>query len=136
LPLRDPGLWVLRADATAGKKQAIIQHYAQPLAFAGLWESWNKGEEPVESCTIVTTEAKDLMLELHNRELMIVSAKDFAVCFDPALQDSKELTPLLVPFGGDGLTAYPVSMRVNNPHNDDARCIEPIVAGGQADIFG
>jgi putative SOS response-associated peptidase YedK len=44
------------------------------------------------------------------------------------LQDPKELPPLLVPFGGDALTAYPVPTRVNNPRYDDAKCIEPIVA--------
>jgi putative SOS response-associated peptidase YedK len=67
---------------------------------------------------------------------VILDAKDFAAWLDPALQDPKKLTPLPVPFGGDALTAYPVSTRVNSPRNDDARCIEPIVAGGQADIFG
>jgi putative SOS response-associated peptidase YedK len=28
-----------------------------PFAFAGLWERWERGEEPVETCTLITTEA-------------------------------------------------------------------------------
>jgi putative SOS response-associated peptidase YedK len=47
---------------TNGAKQP---HYFQltdggPFAFAGLWERWAKGEEPIESCTLLTTEANDV----------------------------------------------------------------------------
>src|SRR6202011_2978225 len=33
----------------------------RPFGLAGLWERWEKGGEPVESCTILTTEANELM---------------------------------------------------------------------------
>ena len=39
-----------------------------PFAFAGLWERWQEpGGEPIESCTILTTEANELMRPLHDR---------------------------------------------------------------------
>jgi hypothetical protein len=38
------------------------------------------------------------------------------------------------PYRGD-LRAFPVSRRVNDPHNDDAAIIEPLpIAGGAAEI--
>jgi putative SOS response-associated peptidase YedK len=67
---------------------------------------------------------------------VILDVKDFDRWLDPAVQEPNKLTPLLVPCREDVLTAYPVSTRVNNPRNDDARCAEPIEVGGQADIFG
>src|SRR5437773_2380172 len=34
----------------------------EPFAFAGLWEFWKSPEgEPVESCTIITTDANDVL---------------------------------------------------------------------------
>ena len=49
----------------------------KPFAFAGLWERWDKGETPVETCTIVTTEANDFMKPLHDRMPVILDPKDY-----------------------------------------------------------
>jgi putative SOS response-associated peptidase YedK len=42
-----------------------------PFAFAGLWETWKNGEE-IRSCTIITTDANDLMGEIHHRMPVIL----------------------------------------------------------------
>ena len=48
-------------------------HYSQLIdqpmfAFAGLWERWDKGEGgPIESCTILTTSANELVKPYHDR---------------------------------------------------------------------
>jgi putative SOS response-associated peptidase YedK len=123
---------------TGAKKQPyyIRTRDGRPFAFAGLWESWKRGENPVESCTILTTAANDLMRPLHDRMPVILDVKDYDRWLDPAAQDPKDLAPLLVPYHGGDLAAYPVSTQVNSPRNDDARCVEPIGAAGQTDIFG
>jgi putative SOS response-associated peptidase YedK len=76
------------------------------------------------------------MRPLHNRMPVILDSKDHDLWLDPAVQSPNEVAPLLVPYPGGDLTAYPVSTRVNSPRNDDARCVEPVEVGGQADIFG
>jgi len=43
-----------------------------PFAFAGLWERWERGEEPVESCTLITTEANGVVGPVHNRMPVIL----------------------------------------------------------------
>jgi putative SOS response-associated peptidase YedK len=123
---------------TGGKKQPYYIHLrdGQPFAFAGLWERWDRGAEPVESCTILTTAANDLMRPLHDRMPVILSPGDFATWLDPAAQEGEKLAPLLVPYHGEDMTAYPVSTVVNSPRNDDPRCIEPVVEGGQTGLFG
>jgi putative SOS response-associated peptidase YedK len=100
-----------------------------PLAFAGLWERWDKGEGPVESCTILTNEANGLMRPLHDRMPVILDARDFDRWLDPATQDADEVAPLLVPCPEDVLTAYPVSTWVNSPRNQGPKCVEAIGAG-------
>jgi putative SOS response-associated peptidase YedK len=40
----------------------------QPLALAGLWEKWHSPEgDELESCTIIVTEANELMRPIHDR---------------------------------------------------------------------
>jgi putative SOS response-associated peptidase YedK len=120
-------------QAVAGKKEKqpffIRMDHGRPFAFAGLWEAWNKGEEPVESCTILTTAANDVMKPLHHRMPVMLDAKDYGTWLDPAVQDQEKLEPLLVPYH-EGLTAIPVSTCVSSPRNDGPRCIEPVAAGG------
>lgn len=53
----------------------------RPFAFAGLWERWSKGGEPVESCTIVTTEPNELMEPLHDRMPVILPPSPSARCW-------------------------------------------------------
>ena len=74
-----------------------IPHYIRmakdrPFAFAGLWECWQGGDgSPLESCTIVTTEANDLMRPLHDRMPVILPEKDFAKWLDPKNENVPEL---------------------------------------------
>jgi putative SOS response-associated peptidase YedK len=43
-----------------------------PFAFAGLWETWNREGEPVQTCTILTTEPNELTRQVHDRMPVIV----------------------------------------------------------------
>ena len=117
-----------KTDAKQKQPYHIHRRDDKPFAFAGLWEAWSKGEEPLESCTILTTEANDLMRPLHDRMPVILDVKDFDRWLDPAMQEPKKLKELLVPYAGDELTAYPISTWVNSPRNQGPRCIEPVGA--------
>jgi putative SOS response-associated peptidase YedK len=97
----------------------------RPFAFAGLWERWRgEGSEQVESCTIVTTEANELLAPIHDRMPVIVDPDDFALWIDPSQKDTDRLAGLLRPYPPGSLQAYPVSLLVNSPANDTAACRE------------
>lgn len=98
-----------------------------PLAFAGLWERWTGEDgEPVESCTIVTTGANELVRPLHDRMPLILGPDARERWLDPELRRRRELEPLLRSSPAEGLVAYPVSREVNRPEVDDPACIEPL----------
>jgi putative SOS response-associated peptidase YedK len=98
----------------------------KPMAIAGLWERWEETEgAPIESCTLLTTEANELIAPLHDRMPVIVAPGDFDLWLDPTVLATGPLLSLLRPFPADGMTASPVSSLVNNPSVDDPRCIEP-----------
>ena len=102
------------------------------LAFAGLWEHWTvprgvtlsgslAARQPgdvIETCTILTTAANEVVAPVHNRMPVILAAE----AFEPWLRG--ERLPL-GPCAAETLAARPVSTVVNDPRNDDPRCIRP-----------
>jgi putative SOS response-associated peptidase YedK len=112
-------------------KQPFLIHRqdGKPFAFAGLWSSWRNPEQekPVETFTILTTDANDLLRPLHDRMPVILDPKDFDLWLDPKMDDAATLQSLLVPHAVEGFETFPVSRMVNSPTNDVADCIAPLV---------
>ena len=96
-----------------------------PFAFAGLWETWGRNGEEIRSCSIITTEANDLMNEIHHRMPVILPTEDYAMWLDPDFDEKEPLTSLLKPYPADAMEAYPVSRRVNKPSNNEPGVVEP-----------
>ncbi|MBI3943310.1 MAG: SOS response-associated peptidase [Chloroflexi bacterium] len=114
---------------TGSSKQPFRIHMrdGQPFAFAGLWETW-KGSDgiPVETCTILTTEPNSLMQQIHNRMPVILEKADYPLWLDPEVQDVALLGTLMRSYAADQMESYPVGSWVNNPRNDDPRCLAPL----------
>lgn len=99
----------------------------RPFAFAGLWDLWEGPDHSViESCTLLTTEANDVVRPIHDRMPVILAPADYDRWLDPAVGDSEELAALLRPYPSDQMTAYAVSPLVNSPANDEPGCVEPV----------
>ena len=113
---------------TGNAKQPFYIRLKQerPFAFAGLAEYWHRGEQTIDSCTIITTDANELMADIHNRMPVILAPEDYDQWLDPQVQDKEKLLTLLRPYPADELTAHPVSTLVNSPRNENPACIEPL----------
>lgn len=114
----------------AGRKQPYcIQPRGGGLfALAGLWERWhNPHGEEVESCTILTTEANELMQPLHDRMPVILDAPSDGAWLDPR-SSAESLRSLFVPFASDRMEAIPVSPWVSDPKHEGPQCLEPVGA--------
>lgn len=108
----------------------------RPLVFAGLWESWtptqqsNLGShdckpETIETCTILTTSANQIMQPLHDRMPVIVPPERFEFWLNAdSSSDSEALADLFAPSPDCWLTTYPVSPLVNRPQNDSPSLLE------------
>jgi putative SOS response-associated peptidase YedK len=118
----------------AGGKQPyhIRRQDRGPVGIAGLWSRWQpaEGEKPLETFTILTTDANPTVAALHDRMPVILDPKDFALWLDPAVQDAEKLQALLAPAPDALLETVPVDRRVNSPAYDAADCIEPLVERG------
>jgi putative SOS response-associated peptidase YedK len=108
------------------------------FAFAGLWERWRKhpragqdpdpgGDAPLETFTIIVTQANDLVRKIHDRMPVIIDPIDY----DAWLEATDTAIPmaLLQPYPAERMRSYPVGQRVNSPKNDDP----DVMAEAQAD---
>jgi putative SOS response-associated peptidase YedK len=101
---------------------AIRPKDGHPLAFAGLWDHWQgPGGEEIDSATIVTTQANDLLRPLHERMPVILPRELYGAWLDPQRKEV-ELQSLLVQ---ELLTLYPVSAWVSDARHEGERCLAP-----------
>jgi len=106
---------------------------ARPMLFYGLWESW-KGplheplSEPLRTFTIITTDANELTLPIHDRMPCIALADPghLDAWLDPFFHDQGHLQSLLQPFPSNELEAVEVSHYVNNVNHEGPQCLEPL----------
>lgn len=99
----------------------------QPFAFGGLWEHWENGNgDVIESCTIITTTANEVLSSIHDRMPVILPPKGYDLWLDPTIEKDKDLHTLLRPYAAEEMVSYPVSPSVNNPRHDSPDCIHPL----------
>jgi putative SOS response-associated peptidase YedK len=117
--------------ATAGPKQPFHIHRTNHalFAFAGVWERWGKGEQAVESCTILTTAASAELRPLHDRMPVILRPEDYDPWLAPSGYTVEELLALVRRSSLADLTADPVSTLVNNPRHESPDCVQVLPAG-------
>ena len=99
----------------AGKQPYFITMADElPFAFAGLWETWNdSGGDDIHTCTILTTEANEMMKPIHDRMPAILDGDDY----DEWLAGD-DVHHLLKPFLPELMASRPASRFVNSPKND------------------
>lgn len=100
----------------------------EPFVFAGLWDRWDKAETPVESCTIITTEASSATAHLHHRMPVILGFEESLEWMRPDAPRSA-LLKLLQPYPKDDLELFEVSRAVNSTQNDSEECVRPVDPG-------
>jgi putative SOS response-associated peptidase YedK len=113
------------------KQPYLIQHAeSNPFAFAGLWERWEGGLEfegrVLETCTILTTEANNLIKPIHERMPVILQREGYDEWLDPDNRTVESVEHLLRPFPEKLLRLYPVSRRVGHTSNNDEKLLNPV----------
>ncbi|MCU0310368.1 MAG: SOS response-associated peptidase [Acidimicrobiales bacterium] len=124
------------------RKQPMYIHAAsgEPLAFAGLWETWKDpnateaerdgGADVLRSCTIITGEPNEKVQPVHDRMPVILPRRAWATWLDPQVDDLEVLGRLLVPAPSSLLELRPVSTEVNNVRNQGAHLLDPVDEAG------
>ncbi|MYF54811.1 SOS response-associated peptidase [Candidatus Poribacteria bacterium] len=104
----------------------------KPFAFAGLWEEWQATSDregmgiPLRSCTIITCPPNKTLESIHHRMPVILPQDSYDQWLTPDELTPDVLQPLLKPYTGEEMEAYPVSKYVNRPAHDSPECIKPL----------
>jgi len=95
------------------------------LAFAGLWDHWDKQGEGFDSCSIIVTAACRTMQPIHDRMPVILNKTQYSTWLNPAHYNRAQLESMLVPYAGS-LETHRISRFVNSTANEGSECVEPV----------
>ena len=120
------GFYEWRKDTYEKTPIRFHLHDGEPFCFAGLREKWRKpGGNFLESFTIITTEANELVRPVHDRMPVILDADGARQWLDPE-RNFGSVQSLLRPFSARLMCSHLVSRRINDTRFDDPSCIEPV----------
>jgi putative SOS response-associated peptidase YedK len=129
------GYYEWQRSASAKQPYYIQLDSLDPMAIAGLWETWRDpaNDSLLESCTLITTSPVASIAHIHDRMPVILPPASYAEWLDPANTDVDRLDRLLAPNAAVALTARPVGKQVNNARNEGPSLIEPVAVetGGE-----
>jgi putative SOS response-associated peptidase YedK len=97
------------------------------FAFAGLWERWtHPAGDGRETCTILTTEANELVRPYHERMPVILPAAYHDDWLDTKAPGPAWLQTVLRPYSADAMQAVAVSNWVNDARHEGPECVKPV----------
>ncbi|HLN07081.1 MAG TPA: SOS response-associated peptidase family protein, partial [Acidimicrobiales bacterium] len=117
------------------------------LLFAGLWEQWRPRDDPaatpLRTCTILTTDANELVARVHDRMPVLIAGEDLDEWLSPEPLAARELSRLTRPAPPGVLETFRVSTRVNDAREEGPELEEPIAPeetvvaenGGDSQLF-
>jgi putative SOS response-associated peptidase YedK len=113
--------------AIKGQGETALRHCNErryAVRIAGIWENWKEpvSGEWIRTFAIITTDANELVAEIHDRMPVILAPSDYARW----LSEEQDPRDLMRPFPADLMRMWPISTRVNKPENDDPSIVEPI----------
>ena len=124
------GFYEWQRMGAARRPVRITLASGEPFAFAGLWDAWRDPQgEVVESCTIITTEANELLQPVHDRMPVILPEDLESLWLDEEMQDAAAFVSLLGPYPSERMETYEVSTLVNSAFNDGPELIAPAQPG-------
>ena len=97
------------------------------FGFAGLYDIWqNPAGVMLQTYTIITTAANEVVAPLHDRMPVILKQDDEVRWLSRDALPADEMQRILAPYPVEDMEAYPVSERVNKTDADDEKLIEPV----------
>lgn len=97
------------------------------FGFAGIYNTWvSESGEGICTCAIITTEANDLIRDVHNRMPVIIPEEKVNLWLESDRDDEQTLLTMLNPYPAEEMEMHEISFRVNSPVYDNEDVIRPI----------
>lgn len=112
-------------DGTRNPYYFQAKNAEEPLAIAGIWDTWQASDHSIRSVALLTTTAGETVRPVHSRMPLLLRQKDLQAWLSQDT-DAAQLTFLLSGAAGSALVARPVSRAVNNPTHDSPDCLQEV----------
>lgn len=87
----------------------------KPFGLAGLYERWlSPDKKTIQTCTIITTEANELIKSIHDRMPVIIESTFYNFWTNPDNHDETSLLALLKPYPAGEMVAAPADPFILN----------------------
>jgi hypothetical protein len=106
------------------------------MIMAGLWDPWKSPDGWVRSCTIITTDANELLASVHDRMPVVLSPDDFAPWLGEEPATGEQLKAMPKPYPSERLAMWPVDRRVGNVKNEGPELAGQSAARVTCDLAG
>jgi putative SOS response-associated peptidase YedK len=114
--------------AASRKRPFVIRPRAgDPVAFAGIWETWaDRDGGEIGTMAIITCPANKTLAKVHDRMPAIVRPEHFDAWLDVEKVDAETALALIGTVPEDFFEAFEVSTRVNKAENEGPELIKPL----------
>ena len=120
------GFYEWRREGAARLPVLFTMASGEPFAFAGLRDTWqDPNGETTGSCTIITTQANELLQPIHDRMPVILPRELEPLWLNEEVRDPALLSSMLVPYDSGLMDAYEVSTLMNSAVNEGPELWEP-----------
>ena len=100
----------------------VTRRDGEPMVFGAIWQEWERGDDALTTCAIVTTDANAAMAPIHNRLPLILETEHWPLWLGEAGKGAAEL---MTPAADDLLSFRRVSTAVNSNKATGPDLIEP-----------
>lgn len=119
------GFYEWNRKAEAKQPYYMTTTTGEPIAIAGIWETWMgpNGEEQ-DGVAVLTIASNQTMSQVHHRMPVMLEQVDFSRWLDTSSGRADEITPLLKAQREDYLSITPVAKDVNKVTNDHSKLLD------------
>src|SRR5207237_6655668 len=98
------------------------------MLMAGLWVVWKNPADGqwLRSCTIITTDADELIAPIHDRMPVILDSDDWPAGLGQVPANANQFKAMLTAYPSERLAMWPVDRRVGNVKNEGPELAEPV----------
>ncbi len=121
------GFYEWQKEGTTKKPFYIRLKSHKPFGFAGLYNVWISPDgEKFTTSTIMTINANELIMPVHDRMPVVTPADKYDLWLDPRVQDSSAFPGVLNPYPSGEMELFPVTQQVNSIKYNSPEIIKPL----------
>ena len=97
-----------------------------PMALAGIWDTWQKGNETIFSFAILTTAPNAVLEKIGHHRCPLILPEAFHSTWLNSAAPLADITSMMQPCPDGWLNAYPISSAIKSPSANGKELLKPI----------